>query len=68
MEEGGVRVRLGVVSTMTPRLKSIRLMVRVERLRVSPVRRVRLAWAARISFVTDTMAACSSVSSASSVV
>ena len=61
-------VTVETVSTMAPLLTSIRLMVRVERLRVSPVRRVRLAWAARISFVTDTMAACSSVSSASSVV
>ena len=63
-----MRVRVGAVSTMTPRLKSIRLMVRVERLRVSPVSRVRLAWVARISIVTDTRAACSSVSEASSVV
>ena len=68
MEAGWVTVTVETVSTMAPLLTSIRLMVRVERLRVSPVRRVRLAWAARISFVTDTMAACSSVSSASSVV
>ena len=63
-----MRETVGAVSTMAPRLKSIRLRVRVERLRVSPVSRVRLAWVARISFVTDTRAACSSVSEASSVV
>ena len=56
------------VSTMAPWVTSIRLRVRLERLRVSPVSIVRLAWAARISFVTDTIAACSSVTEASSVV
>ena len=61
-------VTVETVSTMAPLLTSIRLTVRVERLRVSPVSRVRLAWVARISFVTDTRAACSSVSEASSVV
>ena len=61
MEDGGVRETVGAVSTIAPRLKSIRLSVRVERLRVSPVSRVRLAWVARISFVTDTIPACRSV-------
>ena len=53
---------------MAPRVRSIRLTVRVERLRVSPVSKVRLAWVARISLVIDTRPACSSVTEASSVV
>ena len=61
-------VTVEAVSTIVPSLTSIRLTVRVERLRVTPVSIVRLAWAARISFVTDTIAACSSVTEASSVV
>ena len=61
MEDGGVRETVEAVSTIAPRLKSIRLSVRVERLRVSPVSRVRLAWVARISFVIDTIPACRSV-------
>ena len=61
-------VTVEAVSTIVPWLRSIRLTVRVERLSVSPVSSVRLAWVARISFVTDTMAACSSVTEASSVV
>ena len=65
---GSVTVTVETVSTIVPVLTSMVFTVRVERLMVTPRSRVRLAWLARISLVTDTTAACSPVTVASRVV
>ena len=61
-------VTLETVSTMVPLLISMVLTVSVERLIVTPVNMVRLFWVTRISFVMETMAACSSVTDSTKVV
>ena len=61
-------VTLETVSTMVPLVTSMVLTVSVERLMVTPVNMVRLVWVTRISLVTETMAACSSVIDSSRVV
>ena len=65
---GSVTVTVETVSTIVPVLTSMVFTFRVERLMVTPRSRVRLAWLARISLVTDTTAACSPVTVASRVV
>ena len=64
---GSVTVTVETVSTIVPVLTSMVFTVRVERLMVTPRSRVRLAWLARISLVTETTAACSPVTVASRV-